>query len=622
MQLRYISTANLITEAGGDPWAIDESLQAGRPAQISDLAQAFHDAGRCTAESSAAFEEARRRFAASWNRANGERPIDNAAEVQRASRSLGVQSLQVPKIGVELECVAAALAEAQRAAATLIATLERQLRLTDNHLGQALELETDGRLGAPDLTALDALIRALEHQAIDDAKHTLHQVNSIRDAYSRALLASLIALRTDGYDPTVLQTVASPESLVFSTDSMQLPPSGLGADEVNRWWKTLAAQEQDQLIADHPGELGNLNGVPVVVRSRVNKAVMNDDLRRVEEVAERHGMDVDAVLGDPLKYGLAAGAITRYLNARLTREGLNATGDGAVGEMLLLKYQPEVFGGQGAAAIALGNPDTAANTAILVTGAGTAVQAGSLAKTEAARLYHESGRADRGGQTAVVLWVGYDAPNNWYDPSLREPNGARAGAQALAADVNALAVTHERPSAHVTVVGSSYGSTVVSDAAAAYGMRANDVVLVGSPGTDLAHSAADFHLPPGGHLYVGAASGDAVTWLPGHATGPGLIGVSFGGLGDDPAVDGYGSTRFKAEVASTSINPIHDHLHYFDDGSESLFSIADVVSGHGDALQGHGMTARHRGEYGLGGWFDPEVARPATTGHHHRADPG
>lgn len=37
MQLRYIGIPLLIAEAGGDPWAIDQSLQAGRPAKISDL---------------------------------------------------------------------------------------------------------------------------------------------------------------------------------------------------------------------------------------------------------------------------------------------------------------------------------------------------------------------------------------------------------------------------------------------------------------------------------------------------------------------------------------------------------------------------------------------------------
>ncbi|MGV7258603.1 putative alpha/beta hydrolase, partial [Mycobacterium kansasii] len=54
MQLRYVSVPLLIAEAGGDPWAINQSLQAGRPAQISGLAEAFHAAGRCTAEADAA----------------------------------------------------------------------------------------------------------------------------------------------------------------------------------------------------------------------------------------------------------------------------------------------------------------------------------------------------------------------------------------------------------------------------------------------------------------------------------------------------------------------------------------------------------------------------------------
>ena len=573
MQLRYISNSHLIAEAGGDPWAINESLQAGRPAQISDLAQAFHDAGRCTAESGSAFDEARRRFEASWDRVNGEHPINDRAEVQRTIQSLGAQSSQLPKIGVDLEDIAAALAGAQRTGAGLIAILENRLHEFDNQLGQALDLETDAQLTEADRSALDALIRALEQQAIGDTKSALNQLHSVRSGYSDCLQRSLTILRTDGYDPSVVQTVDAEDSPGNPEEPPQIPPPGTSAEEINRWWKTFGPQQQSRLIADHRPELGNLNGIPVVVRSRVNKAVMNDDVRRVEDVANQYGAFPDDVLGDPVKYGLTAGAIARYNNARRTQEGLIAAEDAVDQDILLLKYQPEAFGGQGAAAIAMGNPDTAANTAVLVTGAGSGVPAGTLVETEAVRVYQESAHADWGKQTAVVLWVGYDAPKNWYDPGLRGPDMARIGAHALAADVTARAFT----------------------------------------------SAADFHLSPGGHLYVGAASGDAVTWSPGRVTAPGLIGVSFGGLGDDPSVDGYGSTRFKAEVPGNSINPVYDHLHYFDDGSESLFSIADVVSGHGDALQPDGMTARHRGEYGLGEWVDPEFARPATTGHRHRA---
>jgi DNA-directed RNA polymerase subunit H (RpoH/RPB5) len=610
MQLRYISTPDLIAEAGGDPWAVNNTLQAGRPAQISDLARAFHDASRCTAESAAAFEDARRRFEVSWNRVD-EHPINDSAEVQRVIASLGIQSLQLPKIAVGLENVAAALAEAQHAAAMSLSRLETQLRQLDSLLGDALELEEAVEL-TNDLAAIDALIRELEQQAIDDTASALEQLRSQRRGYSDFLRASLTVLRTAGYDPAVLQAVDAPEA----EEPEALPAPGSSAEDVNRWWKTLSTEQQSRLINDHPPELGNLNGVPVDIRSRVNEAVMNDDLRRVQDLATQNGVTVSEALRDPGRYALTGVAVIRYSNACRTRQGLEGAASGHA-PVFLLKYMPEAFAGDGAAAIAIGNPDTAANTAVLVKGAGTGLREGSAAKPDAVRIYQESSRADWGKGTAVVLWLGYDAPDGWDDPGLREPGLARVGAQTLAADVNALAVTHQGAPTHMTVLGHSYGSTVVSDAAAGYGMRANDVVVVGSPGTDLAHSAADFHLSRGGHLYVGAASGDVVTWTPGQVTGPGLFGPSFGGLGDDPSVDGYGSTRFKAEVPA--MDPIGDHLHYFDDGSESLFSIGDVVSGHGDALQHDGMTARHRGEYGLGGWFDPEAARPATGGHRHRA---
>jgi hypothetical protein len=84
-----------------------------------------------------------------------------------------------------------------------------------------------------------------------------------------------------------------------------------------------------------------------------------------------------------------------------------------------------------------------------------------------------------------------------YDPRVGTTGLAHDGGQLLASEVNALNATHEG-AAHMTVLGHSYGSTTVSDAAAGYGMHADDVVLVGCPGTDMAHCAADFHLNEGG----------------------------------------------------------------------------------------------------------------------------
>jgi hypothetical protein len=46
--------------AGGDPWKVNTTLQSGRPAQIGELAQAFHNAGQSTREADQAFSDARK----------------------------------------------------------------------------------------------------------------------------------------------------------------------------------------------------------------------------------------------------------------------------------------------------------------------------------------------------------------------------------------------------------------------------------------------------------------------------------------------------------------------------------------------------------------------------------
>jgi hypothetical protein len=223
MRLRYISIPLLTAEAGGDPWAINKSLQVGRPGQISDLAEAFHAAGRCTSEANAAFDEARRRFEASWNHENGDHPINDSAEVQRVTKSLGVLSAQIPKIGVDLENIAAALAEAQRSASEQIATLEGRLQQLDDLIGHALDQEKDPTLTPEDRSALDSLISSMEEQAIKDTEAALDQLRAIRNGYSDCLNKSLSNLRAEGYDPAAihgLDSDAAPEPSALQTGQL------------------------------------------------------------------------------------------------------------------------------------------------------------------------------------------------------------------------------------------------------------------------------------------------------------------------------------------------------------------------------------------------------------------
>lgn len=201
MGLPYIDERALVAEAGGDPWAINASLQAGSPLQISNLAQAFHRAGRCTAEADNAFQQARTRFEAAWNQQDGGHPINDSAEVQRVVKALGAQSLQLPKIGADLENIAAALADAQRAAAARIAALEAQLKSISDSVVQAVNLlNNDKSLTAADKDAVHAFIDTCEEDALRDTKAALTALQAIRNGYADGLQKSLNSLHAEGYD--------------------------------------------------------------------------------------------------------------------------------------------------------------------------------------------------------------------------------------------------------------------------------------------------------------------------------------------------------------------------------------------------------------------------------------
>ncbi len=452
--------------------------------------------------------------------------------------------------------------------------------------------------------------RAAERAAATLAriKADLHQLDSTAEKHSATdeLLAEATAVDAELAQALTVATTAPPASgpLPLLPPQPAIPP-GASADDIARWWSSLSPAERATLIAGNPERFGILNGIPAADRDAANRRLLDDDLRGTGTETQHHA------------------------NALRVADALDRNAMRTGADVLLLTYQPTQFGGQGRAAIAIGNPDTAAHTTVMVPGTGNSVTSGWLSTPDTANLFGETAAASGGEPISVVAWMGYDAPDSMLDPRVATPVLAHRGAALLAADVNALNATRRTGEA-VTVVGHSYGSTTVADAAAGYGMRAGDVVLIGSPGTDMARTATDFQLPPGGHVYVGSASTDPVTTLSGLPgplpNGEPLLGA---GLGADPTADGFGSTRFKAEVPGFTWQIWTEHSRYFESGSESLFSIAGIAAGDGARLQDHGMTAPHRAgllgslgtRLGLPSWSsplaDPELVRPATTGHSH-----
>ncbi len=192
--LTHIDIDALIAEAGGDPWQIYATLEAGDPGQISELARAFYEAGACAEETKNEFDAATERFLRSWNRENGEHPINDSAEVHRAQTQLWVQVEQLPNIGIDLQNIAADLAETQRMGSFTIDNLDKDLVQLDGLIGAALDADMD--------------TSGLEDRAVDKTIASLGAMQIFRDTYAAKLQAALTDLRLKhGYDPATIDDV-------------------------------------------------------------------------------------------------------------------------------------------------------------------------------------------------------------------------------------------------------------------------------------------------------------------------------------------------------------------------------------------------------------------------------
>jgi hypothetical protein len=177
----------------------------------------------------------------------------------------------------------------------------------------------------------------------------------------------------------------------------------------------------------------------------------------------------------------------------------------------LVAYEPDDPAGQGAVAICVGDMAEATSVAVLVPGVGNSPAhiADSIGLADAlnASADHAAGR---GGTTATVLWFGYDIPLSWmadgpgdtpYDTargavvdSVRaiDASDALQGGISLATFVQSIRPMM-RTGSNLTLVGHSYGSTTVAQAARTLDRDAgvDDIVLLGSPGVGYGITTAD-----------------------------------------------------------------------------------------------------------------------------------
>lgn len=406
----------------------------------------------------------------------------------------------------------------------------------------------------------------------------LAQTDQVRSALQARHANVLAELDSAGQRAgTVLQTAAAglpeprtiaaltghplPDGGVDTSSEPLIPTAGTDPKQVARWWASLTPAQRTWLTQHRYHDLRDLRGLPAVDLDEINRRRLADDLTTLKDRA--------AALKERAKFDpLALGAYLRLSRALNNALGVQHALDQHSGT-LLITYDPYGPTGAGRAAIAYGNPDTADNTALVVPGTGNSTSNLDSPMGDGSRLRNQMDQSSPGRHNAVVVWMGYDAPDNI--PEAAHDHFAQEGQGWLKDDVAGYQVAHEQATGgqhgHITVVSHSYG-TYVTGLALHGGMKVDDVVFIGSPGVGVNH-ASDLGLD-GQHVYVGRTRDDPIQIVDDRFT-------PHAPFGNGPEDKGFGATPFGTDDS-------HGHSHYYDRGSESLGNIGRVAVGQGSQV--------------------------------------
>lgn len=356
------------------------------------------------------------------------------------------------------------------------------------------------------------------------------------------------------------------------------PVPGTSPAGVRAWWDSLSPEGRSRALAEHPDRLGALDGVPATARDRANRLRLDAEraqlLRRRMRLARRDTAGTARI--DEMLRGIDA-------VARRLRTGQPPA--------LLLGFDTEHAGH---AIVAVGDPDRARHVVTYVPGTTARLGTVEVDLQRADATLAAARAADPRADTAAITWLGYDAPPDIARAVAAEP--AERAAEPLARFQDGLRSTHQGPPAHQTVIGHSYGSTVVGHAARRGGLQADDLVLVAGPGVGTRRGVADLGIDPA-HVWATVASNDPIDDL----ARTDLMGTSapfarrqFLAHGLDPTDPAFGARVFDSApgsvlpraddpaTATDEFTPFPAHGQYWDPGSPSWESIGRIVVGRRD----------------------------------------
>ncbi|MFF2409335.1 alpha/beta hydrolase [Streptomyces sp. NPDC058092] len=384
-------------------------------------------------------------------------------------------------------------------------------------------------------------------------------------------------------------------------------PRDASPAERKAWWAGLTDEQREEYLAVYPDQIGNLDGIPALVRDAANR----DNLQLL--MGKLEGRD-------------DAKSETQLAGLREIDRQLRGAPEPGAPPMYLLGISDE---GLGRAIVSFGDPDSSRNVSAYVPGLGTSLDE-SFARNDIERARSTAiGARGMDPSSASIVWLGYDPPqlpaeNIQENLAVMSDRDARIGAPAYNQFMDGLSVTNGNSDPHMTAIGHSYGSLTVGVAAQSAGgiPGVDDIVLLGSPGTG-AETAEDLNVGKG-HVYVGAAENDPVTKLPNHiealvavegfktgfsgqsrpetGVAAGVVGAGMGYLlgdagtresqiyyGTDPAHAEFGAQRFRVDDGPRPLidgGPVDAHSNYFnpEKDEKSARNVAKVVSGHGGRI--------------------------------------
>lgn len=270
--LSNLDIGELCGAAGGNPWKLDDELQAGDPQAINKLADAFHQAGNRVKEADDDFDKAKQKFNAAYTRNQGEHPINESAEVQQATTALAGHKEALPRIAASLEQTAASLATAQRQSDSALGQADSALHEIDNQMSAAKANDQD--------------TGALHEQAVGVVKSALGQVNSARSAYVTDLHAAETAMSGAGYVPESLDNLDAVPGDDAAKAATQYDKSGQRARDQAMVDKA-KAEGRTQYIANNAGLPGNMTAEEAAAAQRLK------DYAAITDPASRFGPGFD-----------------------------------------------------------------------------------------------------------------------------------------------------------------------------------------------------------------------------------------------------------------------------------------------------------------------------------------